>query len=395
MSAIFAPPRYSPMSGNGTSYPGAKLYFFETGTTTPKDTFSDPDLDPSHVQSHPVVADSNGLFAAMYLEAGDYSVILKDASDNVLWTVDPYSGLGAADTLTTRGDLLTRGAAGYERLPVGTAGYYLSSNGTDPYWASPVIPRLAIQGLTYANNATDATNDIDIAVGGCMDSTSARMMVLQSALTKKSDATWAVGNNQGALDTGAAGDADYYIWLINRSDTDVTDVLFSLSPTSPTMPTNYNYRRLIGWFKRASSTIVAFKTYELSGGGLEFLWVAPREDIRLSATLTSTRRLDALSVPRDFSIIAFITPSFYDTSGYTQARICCPDEADAAVYTANGLYTTGVRNANMYSINTEMMSFGDLRIRTDASGQIAARTQAGVTADLYVVQTNGFEWSRR
>ena len=35
MSALFAPPRYSPMSGNGTSYPAAKLYFYITGTTTP------------------------------------------------------------------------------------------------------------------------------------------------------------------------------------------------------------------------------------------------------------------------------------------------------------------------------------------------------------------------
>lgn len=395
MSTLFASPWYVPVSGAGTTYPGAKLYFYETGTTTPKDTFSDPDLDPSHVHANPVVADADGQFPPIYLEAGEYKAVLKTSADATLDTVDPYSGLGAAETLTTRGDLLTRDGAGYKRLGVGTSGYYLSSNGTDPYWASPVIPRLAIQGLTYANNATDATNDIDVAVGGCMDSTSIRMMVLQSALTKKLDAAWAVGNNQGGLDAGSAADADYYIWLINRSDTDVTDVLISLSATSPTMPTNYNYRRLIGWFKRASSAIVAFKTYELAGGGLEFLWVAPREDIRLSATLTSTRRLDALSVPRNFSVVAFITPSFYDTSGLTQARICCPDEADAAVYTPDGAYTTGTRNGNMYSINTEMTSFGDLRIRTDATGQIAARTNAGVTADLYVVQTNGFEWSRR
>lgn len=395
MSALFAPPRYSPMSGNGTSYPGAKLYFYTTGTTTPKNTYNDADLDPAHVNANPVVADANGLFGVIYLTTGDYSVVLKDASDNTLWSVDPCSGLGAADTLTTRGDLLTRDASGYKRLAVGTSGQYLGSNGTDPYWATPPIPRGSIQGLTYANNATDATNDIDVAVGAAMDSTNARMMVLESALTKKSDAAWAVGSNQGALDTGAAADADYYIWLINRSDTNVTDILFSLSATSPTMPADYNYRRLIGWFKRASSTIVAFKTYELTGGGLEFLWVAPREDIRLTATLTSSRRTDALSVPLDFSTIAFITPSYYDTVGITQARICCPDEADAAVYTPNGAYTTGVRNGNMYSVNTELTSFGDLRIRTDSTGKIAARMSAGGTADLYVVQTNGFEWSRR
>lgn len=143
MSALFAPPRYSPMSGNGTSYPGAKLYFFVTGTTTPKDTFSDADLDPSHVQAHPVVADSNGLFAAIYLEAGDYSVILKDSSDNVLWSVDPYTGLDAGDTLTTRGDLLTRDATGYKRLGIGTLGQRLTSNGLEPVWTDAPDESLA------------------------------------------------------------------------------------------------------------------------------------------------------------------------------------------------------------------------------------------------------------
>ena len=233
MSALFTPPRYSPMSGNGTSYPAAKLFFYVTGTSTLKDTFNDADLDPSHANTNPVIADANGLFGPIYLESGDYKVILKDASDNTIYTVDPQPGLGAADMLTTRGDLLTRDATGYVRLPIGVSGYYLASNGTDPYWASPVIPRLAIQGLTYSNNVSDATNDIDIAVGGAMDATSARMMVLSAAITKRLDAAWAVGNNQGGLDTGSASDTDYYIWLINRSDTDVTDVLFSLSATSP------------------------------------------------------------------------------------------------------------------------------------------------------------------
>lgn len=388
MSALFAPPRYSPMSGNGTSYPGAKLYFFITGTTTPKDTFSDPDLDPSHVQSHPVVADSNGLFAAIYLEAGDYSVILKDSSDNVLWSVDPYSGLGAADTLTTRGDLLTRDATSYKRLAVGTSGQYLASNGTDPYWASPPIPRGSIQGLTYANNGTDATNDLDIAVGAAMDSTNARMMVLESALTKKSDAAWAVGNNQGGLDTGSVSDADYYIWLINRSDTNVTDVLYSLSATSPTMPTDYNYRRLIGWFKRASSAIVAFKTYEIEGGGLDFRWNVPGLDVDLSNTLTTSRRTDAVKVPLDFSVVALLNVVVYDATSNFVAHVYCPDQTDAAV--AN--FDAPLGNLNQQAGTAA--SATQLQVRTSAAGLVAARASLA-TVDRYQVSTQGFTWGRR
>jgi hypothetical protein len=390
MSALFTPPRYSPMSGNGTSYPAAKLYFYETGTTTPKDTYNDADLDPAHVNANPVVADANGLFGVIYLGTGDYKVILKDASDNTLWTVDPQSGLGAADTLTTRGDLLTRDASGYSRLAIGTTGYYLASNGTDPYWASPIVPRLAIQGLTYANNGTDATNDIDIAVGGAMDSTSARMMVLAAALTKRLDAVWAVGTNQGGLDTGSASDTDYYIWLINRSDTDVTDVLFSTSATSPTMPTNYNYKRPIGWCKRVSGAIVAFKTYELSGGGLHFLWASPTIDVDLATTLTTSRRTDAIKVPVGFPVHATINVGIQNSTTPTYTLVYCPDQADLAPG-ATTSPTAPLQNvpyltsSNNYAIQ--------LRVWTDSTGKIAARASA--TVAQYAVVTVGFEWARR
>lgn len=386
MSALFTPPRYSPMSGNGASYPAAKLYFYITGTTTPKDTYADSGLVTPN--ANPVVADGNGLFGSIYLAAGDYKVILQDASSNVLWTVDPLSGLGAADTLTTRGDLLTRDATGYERLAIGTAGKVLTSNGVDVLWSTPVSPRSAVQGLTYANNGTDATNDIDIATGSAMDATNAVMMVLGSALTKRLDAAWAVGNNQGGLDTGSIADTDYFIWLINRPDTDVTDVLFSTSATSPTMPTSYTYKKLIGWFKRVSSAIVAFNTYEGPGGALEFKWKAPTLDVSLVATLTDTRRLDALKVPVGFSVEAIIRAEIFDASNAVIGRVCCPDETDVAP--ALGTAPLG----NLFS-NPDTYGVPELRIRTDSSGRVASRAAGPATIDTYYIATVGFIWARR
>ena len=388
MSVLFTPPRYSPMSGNGTSYPAAKLYFYITGTTTPKNTYSNPDLAIGNVNANPVVADANGLFGVIYLASGDYSVVLKDASNNTIWSVDPQTGLGAADTLTTRGDLLTRDASGYTRLAIGASGYVLTSNGTDAAWAASITPRGSIQGLTYQNNVSDATNDLDIATGSAMDSTNAIMMVLGTALTKRSDAVWVVGTNQGALDTGSVADSDYYIWLINRSDTNVTDILFSLSPTSPTMPTNYNYRRLIGWFKRASSAIVAFKTYEIEGGGLDYRWAVPTLDVDLTGTLTTTRRTDAVKVPLDFSGIALLNVVVYDATSNFVAHVYCPDQTDAAV--AN--FDAPLGNLNQQAGTAA--SATQLQVRTSAAGLVAARASLA-TVDRYQVSTQGFTWSRR
>lgn len=113
-------------------------------------------------------------------------------------------------------------------------------------------------GLYISNNATDATNDIDISAGVASDSGNAYLMVLSSTLVKRLDAAWAVGTNQGGLDTGSIANTTYYVWLIRRPDTGVVDALFSTSSTSPTMPTNYTQKRLIGTFVRSGGAITAF-----------------------------------------------------------------------------------------------------------------------------------------
>lgn len=120
-----------------------------------------------------------------------------------------------------------------------------------------------ISGLDCSINATDPTNDIDIAAGEAASNdaafTSRVMMALAGAITKRLDATWAVGTNQGGLDgtESVAGVPDndtwYYIWLIMRSDTGVVDVLFSESPTSPNMPASYDKKRLISVVRRATA----------------------------------------------------------------------------------------------------------------------------------------------
>ena len=60
---------------------GAKLYFFNAGTTTTRNVYSDSAL--TSVTSQPVLSDANGWFQALYIDgtAGDYRVRMHDASD--------------------------------------------------------------------------------------------------------------------------------------------------------------------------------------------------------------------------------------------------------------------------------------------------------------------------
>jgi hypothetical protein len=247
----------------------------------------------------------------------------------------------------------------------------------------------AISGLTYSNSVSDATNDIDIAAGGAMDSTGVYWMTLASTLTKQLDAAWAVGSNAGGLDTGAIGNSDYYIWLIARPDTGVVDALYSLSSTAPTMPSNYTYKRLIGWFKRVGGTIVAFHTYETEGGGIELNWDGPTLDVNLANTLTTARRTDAVKVPLNFSVVAHLNVSIEDnTQAVIVAWVYCPDQNDAV---------PSVSAAPLGNVQHQVAAQGAvaaLFIRTSSTGTVAARANFAVV-DLYAVSTMGFRWARR
>jgi hypothetical protein len=117
--------------------------------------------------------------------------------------------------------------------------------------ATAYFPTGFVYGLTLTTDATDATNDIVIAVGGARSDDDTANLVQTASLIKRADANWAVGTNQGMLDTGAVGNSRYALWSIKRPDTNVVDVLSSTSFTAPTMPANYTVKALIGEFTRA------------------------------------------------------------------------------------------------------------------------------------------------
>lgn len=86
------------VDANGDPYSGAKCELLLTGTTTQSAGYSDTGLTTP--LTNPVVADSKGLFAPIYLDqAITYKVVLSDADDNTIQTIDPVKAeLGTANT---------------------------------------------------------------------------------------------------------------------------------------------------------------------------------------------------------------------------------------------------------------------------------------------------------
>lgn len=90
MAIRFDSPVFPALDANGDPVSGAKLNFYESGTTTRLDTFSDEGLTSAN--ANPVVANSAGRFGDIWMKAQDYKAVLTDSADATIWTRDPVQG---------------------------------------------------------------------------------------------------------------------------------------------------------------------------------------------------------------------------------------------------------------------------------------------------------------
>ena len=246
------------------------------------------------------------------------------------------------------------------------------------------LPRSYLAGLTLSNNGTDATNDIDVAVGAARDDGNAADLVLASALTKRLDAAWAVGTNQGGLDTGSIANGTYHIWLIKRPDTGVVDVLFSASASSPTMPANYTLKRRIGSILRESAAIVGFDQK-----GDEFLRKATVLDVAANNPGTSavTR---TLSVPTGLRVWALMHAQLTNVgTGVTAFGLISElDRNDEAVGSTTAPLSTNANVAN--AAGNAASATQRLTIRTNTSAQVRSRLNASDASVTFYIATVGW-----
>tara|TARA_Y100000310_G_scaffold147940_1_gene147212 strand:- start:449 stop:3943 length:3495 start_codon:yes stop_codon:yes gene_type:complete len=197
------------------------------------------------------------------------------------------------------------------------------------------MPKSHLAGMLTSNNGTDADHDLDIAAGECRDATDAYNITLSSSLTKQIDAAWSVGTNAGGLDTGAvAADTTYAVWAIIRSDTDVVDALFSTSFTSPTMPTNYDYKRLIGFvITDSSSNLLGFR----QSGDLFYFQDAPA---RLEDTTITNNTFESATAPFPPLCLAILGVIFINTTSTTTVgRIAIRDNGGNEAANSTATYS--------------------------------------------------------
>jgi hypothetical protein len=100
--------------------------------------------------------------------------------------------------------------------------------------------------ITIANNATNPNTQMDIGAG-IVNYDNGNGQLLCQAITKtlQSSGSWTPGTNQNGLDTGARANTTWYqIFEIVKNSDNTSDILYSLSRTSPTIPSGYT---LVAW----------------------------------------------------------------------------------------------------------------------------------------------------
>jgi len=205
-------------------------------------------------------------------------------------------------------------------------------------------------------------------------------MVLASAYTKTTSA-WAVGSGNGALDTSTVSPSTWYhVFLIKRTDTGVVDVLFSLSPTSPTLPTNYTLSRRIGSIKtNGSSQWTAF-----TQTGDQFIWAASVTDVNNTA-LVASRVSKTLTTPTGVSTLALFRYGI-NFSALTAVIFTALQEADQAPADTPA-FGDAVSPVPSVVAGTTYAA-GSLQRLTNTSSQIGVR--ASTTSGNYSIYTYGW-----
>lgn len=96
MAVLLNPPGFQYTDNNGDPLAGGKIYFYESGTTTPKDTYTDQGAGTAN--ANPVILDSAGR-GAIWID-GSYKIVVKTSADVTLDTKDVVTSFSTASGTT-------------------------------------------------------------------------------------------------------------------------------------------------------------------------------------------------------------------------------------------------------------------------------------------------------
>ena len=240
-------PRFRALDQNGNALPGAKLYTYAAGTSTPLATYDAQ--DGLSANANPVVCDSEGYADVWLAQNTAYKFTLKDSSDVQQWEVDEITGLGA--TGSSGNDLDIAGDTGSGTVTLGTDTFTVegTANQMETTFATDTITMAFTNDVTMPNDLTvtadlivdtstlkvDSTNN-RVGIGTATPSNTLHLLDGSGSGATYSSGEQIVIDSDGNADLVLASSATGYgrIYFGNSGDTYAFDFAFNHTDTKLT-----------------------------------------------------------------------------------------------------------------------------------------------------------------
>lgn len=349
-------------ASTGLPLNGGKVYTYEAGTTTAKasyPTVADAQAT-TNANANPVILDSNGMATIVLL--GPTKVVLKDSSDNTVWTVDSLdTSASASDVVDGNGNYVLR----YNG--VSTAVNYLSLTNS----ITGVSPTIASAG-------SDTNVGIKLNVKGTAGITSTATGLTFTNSTAITDATSGAAASVKLYEATANGTNKITVTLPTSLVSDYTLTLPSAVPAS-TVPVTITSA---GVLAAASTDITMLNSTSLvdatatvgsnlvlkegtNNGTNKITFTAPAS-LAADLTMTLPNAYPGSTLP--------ITMTTGGTMAYMSASPYSSFSISQTVFTTSGTYTP---NANMRYAFIEVLGCGGGGGGCNSASTIAAAGGGG------------------
>lgn len=226
--------------------------------------------------------------------------------------------------------------------------------------------------ITIANNSGTPNTIIDFGAGVAQaDDGSLVFTVSATSKILQNSGSWAAGNNQNGLDTGArANNTPYYCFAIYNPTTLASDFLFSASKASPTLPSGYTKKCYLGALVTDGSSNIRPATWRFGTRGYILTYTTNVNDIN-NASATEVRTvLQTLTAPAGVFVrlSLMLTDNSLNSGKIPRVLFTEINQADVAPTTTQAtLLITGIAGS-IYAVNNYWQGY------TDSSRQIRFRT---------------------
>lgn len=241
-------------------------------------------------------------------------------------------------------------------------------------------------GFNITNNSGAPNTTIDVGAGQAKTTDNLNTISILTTISGilQSSGTWSAGTGQNKLDTGAKANSTWYhIFAIRRTSDGAGDIIFSLSPTTPTLPSGYSgIRWLYAIYTNVSGNIKQF----VNEGDLTF-WKDVNNDINSSGVPAGTSTLP-IAVPTGRKVLAFVDALIRGENSVIHVR--SPDTNSVTLGpTATGGYVCGIGSNNDGSTAESVAATTE--VLTNTSGQVVVQTYTSTGNIGFAVSTRGFK----